>query len=67
MARWSGAFTRALLVGTESTQWKYHDPANSYWTTVEERYTLMAVGGDASIAAFQCGRLTMMIPLAALT
>ena len=27
-----------------STQWKYHDPAGSYWTTVEECYTLMAVG-----------------------
>ena len=27
-----------------STQWKYHDPANTYWTTVEECYTLMAVG-----------------------
>ena len=44
MARWSGAFTRALLVGTESTQWKYHDPANSYWTAVEECYTLMSTG-----------------------
>ena len=27
-----------------STQWKYHDPAGTYWTTVEECYTLMAVG-----------------------
>ena len=27
-----------------STQWKYHDPAGTYWTTAEECYTLMAVG-----------------------
>ena len=27
-----------------STQWKYHDPAGTYWTTVEECYNLMAVG-----------------------
>ena len=27
-----------------SAQWKYHDPAGTYWTTVEECYTLMAVG-----------------------
>ena len=27
-----------------STQWKYHGPAGNYWTTVEECYTLMAVG-----------------------
>ena len=27
-----------------STQWTYHDPANSHWTTVEEFCTLMAVG-----------------------
>ena len=31
-------------MGLLSTQWKYHDPANSYWTTVEECYTLMSVG-----------------------
>ena len=27
-----------------SMQWKYHDPAGTYWTTVEKCYTLMAVG-----------------------
>ena len=26
------------------TQWKYHDPTNSYWTKVEEFYTLIPVG-----------------------
>ena len=27
-----------------STQWKYHDPTGTYWTTVEECYTSMTVG-----------------------
>ena len=27
-----------------STQWKYHDPSGTYWTTVEKCYTSMAVG-----------------------
>ena len=27
-----------------SIQWKYHDPAGAYWTTVNECFTLMTVG-----------------------
>ena len=27
-----------------SAQWKYHDPGNTYWTTVEECFALMTVG-----------------------
>jgi hypothetical protein len=27
-----------------SVQWKYHDPAGTYWTTVNECFTLMTVG-----------------------
>ena len=27
-----------------SSQWKYHDPAGAYWTTVNECFTLMTVG-----------------------
>ena len=27
-----------------AAQWKYHDPGNTYWATVEECFTLMTVG-----------------------
>ena len=43
-----------------STQWKYHDPAGTYWTTVEECYTLMAVASfshrvTSGASAPECG------------
>ena len=46
-----------------STQWKYHDSAGAYWTTVEECYALMAVGHVHRSVSASSQRIDLLLQL----